>query len=129
MQEILLSLHAKDWDLIKSGKQTIVIRKSKPLYMHYPFRVIVYITGEIGVVGKFDCNEIIQTIRPEQFAGDGKSCLTETEICKLKTKAALCAWRIKENSVVEYETPIPLERATGLKQPPSTWAYLNRENT
>ena len=128
MNEILLSLKPKYWDLIKAGKKTIEIRKTKPQNMFYPFRVIVYVTGGIGVVGKFDCNQIIETIRPAQFAGDGKSCLTEEELHEYAAGKPLCGWYIKEGSVAEYETPFPLERATGLKHPPQSWQYLHRED-
>ena len=125
MTEILLSLHPKYWDLIKSGEKTIEIRKTKPQQVHYPFRVIVYVTGGIGVVGKFDCNETIITIRPELLI-DG-SCLTEAELQAYAAGKSLCGWRIKEGSVVEYETPFSLERATGLTRPPQSWCYLHRD--
>ncbi len=127
MTEILLSLHPEYWDLIKSGQKTIEVRKTKPQNMFYPFRVIVYVTGGIGVVGKFDCNQIIQTIRPEQFAGIGKSCLTEEQLIAYAAGKPLCGWYIQEDSVLEYETPFPLERATGLKRPPQSWQYLHKE--
>lgn len=128
MTEILLTLNPKCWELIKAGTKTIEIRKTKPQNMFYPFRVIVYVTGGIGVVGKFDCDQIVQTIRPEKFAGDGKSCMTEAELHEYATGEPLCGWYVKEGSVVEYETPFPLERATGLKRPPQSWQYLYRGN-
>lgn len=126
MQEILLSIHSKYWDLIKSGKKTIEIRKTKPQKMFYPFRVHVYVTGGIGVVGKFDCDSITTTIRPSYLVQG--SCLTEEELTKYASGNPLCGWHIKEGSVVEYECPIPLETATGLKRPPQSWQYLSREN-
>lgn len=124
-KEILLSLNPKYWDLIKSGKKTLEIRKTKPQNIFFPFRVHVYITGGIGVVGKFDCDQVATTTFPERFAGDGKSCLTEEELIEYAGGKAICAWRVKEGSIVEYETPFPLEIATGLKQPPQSWQYLN----
>ncbi len=127
MTEILLSLHPEYWDLIKSGQKTIEVRKTKPQNMFYPFRVIVYVTGGIGVVGKFDCNQINQTIRPEQFAGIGKSCLTEEQLISYAAGKPLCGWYIQKDSVLEYETPFSLERATGLKRPPQSWQYLYKE--
>lgn len=124
-KEILLSLHPKYWELIKSGQKTIEIRKTKPQGMFYPFRVIVYVTGGIGVVGKFDCDRITQTIRPEIFIPG--CCLTEKELTEYAGGKPLCGWYVKAGSVVEYETPFPLERATGLKRPPQSWQYLNKE--
>jgi len=125
MQEILLSIHPKYWDLIKIGKKTIEVRKSKPKIVSYPFRVHVYVTGGIGVVGKFDCDSIITTIRPSHLVNG--SCLTEEELTKYASEKPLCGWHIKEGSVVEYECPISLEYATGLKRPPQSWQYLNGE--
>lgn len=124
MEEILLSIHKKYWDLIKSGKKTLEIRKTKPQKIFYPFRVHVYVTGGIGVVGKFDCDSIIETIRPSYLSG---SCLTEEELTAYAAGKPLCGWHVKEDSVVEYEAPIPLEMATGFKIPPQSWRYLSRE--
>ena len=125
-EEVLLSLHPKWWDLIKKGEKTIEIRKTKPQNMFLPFRVIVYLTGGIGVVGMFECDSLVSTIRPEYLV-DG-SCLTKEELEIYADGKKLCGWRVKPGSVVEYETPIPLEEATGLTRPPQSWQYLNRKN-
>ena len=124
MEEILLSLKPKYWDLIKSGKKTMEIRKSAPENIFKPFRVIVYVTEGTGVVGKFDCDSIMRTIRPEMLV-EG-SCLTLEELEKYAGGKSLCGWHVMDNSVVEYETPIPLERATGFHHPPQSWRYLSR---
>lgn len=126
MEEILLSLHKKYWDLIKNGRKTIEIRKTKPQKIFYPFRVIVYVTGGIGVVGKFDCDEIRQTIRPEDFAK--ASCLTADELYAYSAGKPICAWHIQEGSVVEYDFPFPLKIATGFDTPPQSWRYMNRDD-
>ena len=128
MEEILLKLHPVQWEAIKNEYATIIIRKTKPERIFYPFRAIVYVE-DVGVVGKFDCNQITTTIRPEQFAGLGKSCLTDEELHEYAAGNPLCGWYVKENSVVEYEMPFPLERATELKQPPHDWQYLHREES
>ena len=125
MQEILLSLHAKYWDLIKSGKKTIEIRKTKPRIVQMPFRVIVYVTGGIGVVGKFDCDTITETMHPVSLL-DG-SCLTEKELTDYAAGKPLVGWHIKKDSVIEFETPFPLKMAVGLSTPPQSWCYLNKE--
>ena len=124
--EILLSLHPKYWDLIKAGKKTIEIRKTKPQGVHYPFRVFVYLTGGIGVVGCFDCDSIKMTLDFKQFV-DG-SCLTEKELSEYSNGKPLCGWHIKENSVCEYETAFPLEMATGFTRPPQSWQYMKKES-
>lgn len=125
MTEILLSLHPKYWELMKTGEKTIEIRTTKPTIVHMPFRVIVYLTGNGGVVGKFDCNELIETIRPAHLVNG--SCLTESELIHYARGRRLCGWRIQPGSVVEYESPLPLEYATGVKRPPQSWMYLHKE--
>lgn len=126
MDEILLLLHPEYWQLIKSGAKTVEIRKTMPQKIHVPFRVIVYVTGGIGVVGKFDCNKIVHALRPESIAAG--SCLTSEELTAYAAGKPLCGWYIKENSVVEYEAPLPLEMATGFKKPPQSWCYLHKDD-
>ena len=128
MQEILLTLHPVQWEAIKKEYATIIILKTKPERIFYPFRTIVYVP-EIGVVGKFDCHQITTTIRPGQFAGLGKSCLTEEELHEHAAGNPLCGWYVKEGSVVEYEIPFPLERATDLTHPPESWEFIHRDES
>lgn len=125
MKEILIRMDQESWELIKSGKKTIEIRESKPSNMFYPFRVIVYVHGKKCVVGKFDVDAIAKSIRPESFV-EG-SCMTLKEILYRTDEKTICAWYIKSGSVVEYEIPFSLEESTGLKKPPISWCYLNRD--
>lgn len=126
MQEILLSLHSEYWDLIKSGEKTIEVRKVAPKQVSFPFRVIVYVTGGVGVVGKFDCDHIIRNKdnMPARLANG--SCLTEKELLRYSRGHALFGWHVQAGSVCEYEMPIPLNIATGLKCPPQSWCYLRK---
>lgn len=127
--EILLSLHPQYWDLIKSGKKTIEIRKSKP-QTFLPFRVFVYVTGGIGVVGCFDCEQIT-TSSPEWFASDfckGDTCLTLDELEEYAAGKVLYGWHVKPGSVTEYESPIELQRM-GISYPPQSWRYLKKDDS
>lgn len=127
MLEVLISLSPDEWRLIEKGIKTIVAYKTKPEHpggSFHTFRAIVYLTDGSGVVGKFDVNKIINTIRPENLARG--CCKTESELIGYASGDPLCGWHIKENSIVRYETAFPLEYATGLKEPPEEWAYLNR---
>ena len=126
MQEVLLSLHSEYWDLIKSGEKTIEVRIAAPKQISIPFRVFVYVTGGVGVVGKFDCDYIIrnQDNMPARLANG--SCLTEKELLRYSRGHALFGWHVQAGSVCEYEMPIPLEMATGFKKPPQTWRYLRK---
>lgn len=126
MQEVLLSLHSEYWDLIKSGKKTFEVRTKKPQNISFPFRVIVYVTGNVGVVGKFDCDQIIHSKENMPEILINGSCLTEAELIRYSRGRGLCFWHVQEGSVCEYEMPIPLEMATGFKRPPQSWCYLRK---
>lgn len=126
MQEVLLSLHSEYWDLIKSGEKTLEVRKKSPQQISFPFRVIVYVTSGIGVVGKFDCDRIIHSKENMPAILANGSCLTESELLYYSRGRALCGWHVQEGSVCEYETPIPLEMATGFKRPPQSWCYMRK---
>ena len=125
MEEILLNTNEEYWDLIKSGKKTLIVKPTKPTNIFYPFRVIVYVTELKKVVGKFDVDSIMRTIRPEDLV-EG-SCMTLKQIIFRSDGKPMCGLHIKENTVYEYETPFPLEVATGINRPPSSWCYLNRD--
>ena len=88
--------------------------------------MIVYVHGKKIVVGKFDVDSIAESMRPENFVES--SCMTLKEILFRTDGKSICAWHIKEGSVVEYETPFSLEMATGLKKPPISWCYLNKDS-
>lgn len=125
MEEILLTVKNEDWELIKSGKKTLIVNISKPTNIFYPFRTIVYVTDLKKVVGKFDVYETFRTIRPD-FLVEG-SCLTLKQILFRTDGNPFCGWRIKENTVFEYEKPFTLEEATGRTKPPASWCYLNKD--
>ena len=126
MKEIILTTSEEFWNLIKSGKKTLIVKPNKPKGMFYPFRVLVYVSEAKNVVGKFDVHETFITIRPEDLL-EG-SCMTLKQIIFRADGKSICGWRIKENSVFEYEMPISLEDATGLTKPPSSWKYINKDN-
>lgn len=125
MEEILLTVNEKEWVDIRSGKKTMIVKRNKPQMIFYPFRVIVYIPDEQIVVGKFDCDFTLKTIRPEALAKE--CCMTEKEILQLSNGKALCWWHVKAGSVVEYERYFTLEEATGIKKYTGYWRYLNRD--
>lgn len=125
MEEILMTIDEESWEQIKSGKKTIEIRKSKPKNIFYPFRVIACVKGGVGVVGKFDVDSIVKTITPETLVKE--SCMTLKEILFHSDGKSVCGWHIKAGSVVEYETAFPLEMATGIKNQPVSWCYLNKD--
>ena len=125
MKEIILTTSKEFWELMKSGKKTLIVKPNKPANMFYPFRVLVYVSEEKMVLGKFDVHETFSTIHMEELL-EG-SCLTLKQIIFRAGEKSICGWRIKENSVFEYEMPISLVDATGLTKPPSSWQYINKD--
>ena len=125
MKEIILTTSKEFWELMKSGKKTLIVKPNKPANMFYPFRVLVYVSEEKMVLGKFDVYETFSTIRMEDLL-EG-SCMTLKQIIFRADGKTICGWHIKENSVFEYEIPISLEDATGLTKPPSSWQYINKD--
>ena len=99
MEEILIVIQHENWKRIKSGIQTMEVRKTKPTRIYYPFRAIVYVE-EIGVVGKFDCDSIIQTIRPQYYEGEGLTCLTSDELLEYAAGDPICIWKVQKNRYI-----------------------------
>ena len=59
MAVVVLSLHQKWWQKMAAGEKVLELRKSKP-QCKAPFRVLVYVTGGVGVVGEFVCPEVLE---------------------------------------------------------------------
>lgn len=64
MKTVLLSLHPKWWTKMLTGEKVIEVRKSKPLDIepNEKVKVIVYVTGNVGVVGG---SSVISSIKSE----------------------------------------------------------------
>ena len=60
MAVVVLSLHQKWWQKMAAGEKVLELRKSKP-QCKAPFRVLVYVTGGVGVVGEFVCPEFLES--------------------------------------------------------------------
>ena len=122
-QIVLLSIKKEWWEKIKSGEKTYEIRKTKPKNIVYPFRVICYITGGVGVVGEFDCDGTIKTSLYKSLAN--KSCLTEQEISNYAKGGNIYGWHVKDGTVSSYGTPIPLN-FFGINKAPQSWQYMRQ---
>lgn len=121
MKTILLSIHQRHWNNIKSGKKTCEIRKTKPKDIEYPFKVLCYVTGGVGIVGEFECSATIKTNLYQYFIGS--SCLSPKELQNYGKGSSLYGWHVKEDSVAEYRDPIPLS-TFGIKRAPQSWQYI-----
>lgn len=79
MPVVILSLHQKWWQKMAAGEKVLELRKTKP-QCKAPFRVLVYITGGVGIVGEFICPEVLEIKNfeeAERKAGkDKRTCRT-----------------------------------------------------
>lgn len=126
MDSVIMSIHPEWWEKIKSGEKTLEIRKSRPQKITYPFKIIWYVTGGVGIVGESICPEIIWDQLDYMPLVKG-SCLTQPELwkyaggCNGTADDILYGWRLERT--IEYpERPATLYEY-GLKRPPQSWQY------
>ena len=56
MPVVILSLHQKWWKKMAAGEKVLELRKTKP-QCKAPFRVLVYVTGGVGIVGELSARK------------------------------------------------------------------------
>lgn len=95
MAVVVLSLHQKWWQKMAAGEKVLELRKSKP-QCKAPFRVLVYVTGGVGVVGEF-----------RNYAAGSRNKVYGWEITAVK----------------EYPQAVALEEL-GMKRAPQSWQYV-----
>lgn len=120
MKTVLISIKAKWWKLILSGKKSVEIRKTAPAEIEFPFRAVVYVP-KTGIVGAFDCEGVTRTNLYESLAE--RSCLTVEQISKYGAGGKVCGWLIKKDSPIEFDNPFPVE-TSGQTRPPQSWQYI-----
>ena len=127
MDIIIASIKPKWWGKVKSGEKLLEIRKTMPTKVSFPFKVIWYETGNIGIVGESICPDIIWDQLDYMPLVSG-SCLTQPELwkyaggCEGTAGSILFGWRLEDT--IEYGNPIPLSEY-GLKRPPQSWQYYS----
>lgn len=120
MKTVLISIKAKWWKLILSGKKTVEIRKTEPAEIEFPFRAVVYVP-KTGIVGAFNCEGVMRTNLYDCLAE--RSCLTVEQISKYGTGDKVRGWLIEKGSPVEFDNPLPVE-TSGQTRPPQSWCYI-----
>ncbi|MBQ0067591.1 MAG: hypothetical protein KBS60_05375 [Phascolarctobacterium sp.] len=120
MPVILLSLHQKWWQKMVAGEKVLEIRKSKP-QCKAPFRVLVYVTGGVGIAGEFICPEVLEI---KDFAeAEAKSRVPAHDIHNYAagSRRKVYGWEVA--AVKEYEQAAALE-TLGIKRAPQSWQYM-----
>lgn len=111
---VLLSIHPEHAANILSGKKKIEVRKDFPK-LRPPFNVLMYVTGGVGVVGEFTCDQIVHVLdHPDVFAGHARiyraawadTCLTWDELIDYSNGKDLYGWHVTRPKA--YDVPRPL---------------------
>lgn len=132
MKTILLSLHQEWWDKMLTGEKDIEVRKTKPQDIFQDYRVIVYITGGVGIVGEFMSNHfwpirmlpsLQKTIGADKRDLASHSCLTWKQLYEYAGNSGKRLWGWQVSDVKAYDKPKSLSEF-GLKRPPQSWMYL-----
>ena len=137
-RQIMISIKPKWCDLIFSGEKIDEIRRTKPKTIIPYQRVLIYRTGNGGVVGRFLLRDFTYIQAWKEADGTKhlgntaflQSCLTNEELFDYLYKEPKpekpypggWAWRIEE--LEKFDKPYPLSYF-GLKRPPQSWCYVD----
>lgn len=134
MNSIIASVRPPFAGWLMSGKKTVEIRKSRPMFNPFagvpadgPVRVYIYETktggGAGAIVGRFDCRgflEIRDAASIEQAAP--AACLTVKEMEAYRGPGgALYGWQAV--NAKRYKKPVPLA-ALRMSSAPQSWRWL-----
>lgn len=122
MPVVILSLHREWWQKMVTGEKILELRKTKPQCMA-PFRVLVYVTGGVGVVGEFICPEVLEIKNFRE--AERKSMVPARDIHNYATGGRNKVYGWEVSAVREYENPLPLA-ALGIKRAPQSWQYIDK---
>lgn len=117
---VILSLHQKWWQKMVTGEKVLELRKTKPRCTA-PFRVLVYVTGGVGIAGEFVCPEVLEIKNFRE--AERKSMVPARDIHNYATggRSKVYGWGV--SAVREYEKPLPLA-TLGIKRAPQSWQYI-----
>lgn len=120
MAVAVLSLHQKWWQKMAAGEKVLELRKSKP-QCKAPFRVLVYVTGGVGVVGEFVCSEVLEIKNFEEAEKKSRVPAHDIHNYAAGSRNKVYGWEI--TAVKEYPQAVALEEL-GMKRAPQSWQYV-----
>ena len=121
---VLISLRKKWWDLIKSGKKKIELRKSEPKKIEGSFTCYVYVPEERAVCGQF-CVAGVAPVQPSEEL-EVTSCVEKEKQMEYQGTGKLYGWLVA--MPVEYNYKIDLHKLLGITRAPQSWQYCNVVN-
>lgn len=104
----------------RAGEKVLELRKTKP-QCKAPFRVLVYVTGGVGIVGEFICPEVLEIKNFEEAERKSKVPAHDIHNYAAGSRNKVYGWEV--STVKEYEKPMALE-ALGIKRAPQSWQYV-----
>lgn len=120
MPVVILSLHQKWWQKMAAGEKVLELRKTKP-QCKAPFRVLVYVTGGVGIVGEFICPEVLEIKNFEEAEEKSKVPAHDIHNYAAGSRNKVYGWEI--TAVKEYPRTVTLEEL-GMKRAPQSWQYM-----
>lgn len=120
MSVVILSLHQKWWQKMATGEKVLELRKTKP-QCGTPFRVLVYVTGGVGIAGEFICSEVTEIKDLKETERKSQVPVHDIQNYAAGSRNKLYGWKV--SAVRKYEKPLPLE-TLGIKRAPQSWQYI-----
>lgn len=123
---VILTMHKPLWEKMVNKIKTMDIRSTKPKY-NTPFKVFVYITGSVGVVGEFVCNNVMDIKTFGEYAEAEKRSNVGVKYIWEYSKGGqrkIYGWDVSQVKI--YDKPMNIG-SFGLKRPPQSWCYA-KEN-
>lgn len=120
MPVVILSLHQKWWQKMAAGEKVLELRKSKP-QCKTPFRVLVYITGGVGIVGEFICPEVLEVKNFEEAEKKSRVPAHDIHNYAAGSRRKVYGWEI--TAVKEHPRTVTLAEL-GIKRAPQSWQYM-----
>lgn len=103
-----------------AGEKVLELRKTKP-QCKAPFRVLVYVTGGVGIVGEFICQEVLEIKNFEEAERKSKVSAHDIHNYAAGSRNKVYGWEI--TAVKEYPRTVTLEEL-GMKRAPQSWQYM-----
>ena len=103
-----------------AGEKVLELRKTKP-QCKAPFRVLVYVTGGVGIVGEFICPEVLEIKNFEEAERKSKVPAHDVHNYAAGSRNKVYGWEV--STVREYEKPLTLETLE-IKRAPQSWQYV-----
>lgn len=138
MQEIMISIRGKWWDLIQGGEKPLELRKTAPKSLlagksrvevketaviwipQKPFLCLVYVPEEKAVCGRFICPGV-EALDGADVSGRSRVPYGEQEKYRRQGGGKLYGWQVGAVEVFREKKPLA---EYGLDRPPQSWQYL-----